>query len=228
MVNGKKRKTFQEKRYNRKQDQDLDKAVICYCPRVCPDVMRVHLTFAYNYPQSVSGSIISTKILRGNSVFDPDISTLTLKAMGLTEWAAFYRRYRVIASEIKVRAMADEDGVPLSVLVVPLTTSTALTTQEQYKQAAYQKQRSIGTRNGKGQAFITHYKTTDQMRGMPYGGTRLNNELSSAIGGNPNQQWFWHVSLCSEDGATVYNGNLNVTIKYDVELYDRATLATSE
>lgn len=226
--NGKKRgKSTQKKLYKRRKLEDSEKAVICYCPKVAPDVMRVHLTFNQNYAISASTSDISTKVFRGNSIFDPDTGTTPTQPLGYEQWATLYRRYRVIASRAEIRFMADGSAVPLTGVVVPMTSSVVYTDPVGYKTSAYAKQVTLGTSLNTGFGDIESYMSTDKIRGMPRNGVRVAQELSSIFASDPTQQWFWHVSLCADDNSTTWEGVMNVTIVYDVELYDRANLSQS-
>ena len=205
-----------------------NKAVICYCPKVCPDVMRVRLS--YSDQLALTGAGLASwraHVYRGNSLNDPDLTGGGHQPMGHDQWAAFYRRYRVLACYIEYTPAADTDGVVFSTGIIPMNTSTLLSTIQQYEESAYNVSKAFGNTNATGVTKVSVYQSTDKQRGMPYNGTRMNGELSALMNGNPIDQWYFHVFAHADDGSTTWTVAGTIKITYDVELYDRESLSLS-
>jgi len=223
-----KRTTRSNKNYERPDVTADKKAVICYCPQVCPDVMRVRMEYADGLALSGGGIAgLNVNVYRANSLFDPDFTGGGGQPLGRDQWAAFYRRYRVLACHVEWTPMADTSGVVFTCGITPLNTSGSLSSSQAYEAAAYTKRKAIGNTNATGVKKITFYSTTDKQRGMPYNGTRMNGELSALMGGNPIDAWYVHVWAKTDDGSLTWTVAGTVKLTYDVELYDRETLPVS-
>lgn len=214
--------------YERKNDKDSQKAVICYCPQVCPDVMQVQLH--YNLGKAAQGlgavSIVDF-VIRGNSPFDPDFAVGGQQAMGFDQWSAFYRRYRVLGSKIDLSATNDS-AVNAAFGVVPLNTSSALISATQLLETQYNKQKYVGGDASKGVDRLTSYISTAKMRGGPHDIVHYESDLTSVVTGNPTEQWYWHMYAYGIGaGATNFDCTLIATITYYVQFYDRETLVRS-
>lgn len=210
--------------YRRAVTSSVPRAVTCYCPKVCPDVMRVKLT--YNDTLTLSGSGIASfnaNVYRGNSLFDPDLTGAGGQPLGRDQWLFFYRRYRVLATTIEWCPQADTAGVVMRAGIVCQNTSS-LGTARGYQEAQYSKFKPLGNTQATGQTTIKMYMSTDQMRGMPKGGTRINPNLSALFSTNPAEEWFIHCVTIADDGTLTWSVSGSVKITYDVELYDRETL----
>ena len=218
-----------KRKYSRKKiPKDMPKAVISYCPQICPDVMRVRLPYVESRELSGGGlSSVSGFVFRGNSLFDPSLTGIGNQPLGRDEWSNFYRRYRVLGSKLTVRYSPASSGVVMSGGVIPLNTAAVITSASQYQEQQYAKFIPLGNPNATGQGVISMYVSTDQIRGMPKGGTRVNADLSSLTSDNPINQWYWHIAAVADDGATSWSCYFVAEIEYYVELYDRETLSRS-
>lgn len=227
--NGKKRKFSKKKGHA--YTANHNKAVykysksICRTPHVCPDVMCVQM----NYTQKIdfNVSLFSVNVFRGNSIFDPDFSGVGGQAMGHDEWAAFYRRYRVVGSSVTVEteARATESVTPV---IVPMNTNTLLSSPQTYLEAAYANKGQAIRASGDSSSSLYSYMRTNQIRGGPRDLVQYEADLSALMSTNPVQQWYWQVVFYNNGGAlTPIEGSATITIKYFVELYDRETLLTS-
>lgn len=221
----KKRKT----NYKRKAIPEDAKAVICYCPQVCPDVMRVQLQFVRNQDVGGGGTASSLSfIFRGNSCFDPDISVIADKAMGFDQWAAFYRRYRVLASKITYR-VSNTGSTGLLFGVVPLNTSGIITDKRILINSQYEKHKLLGTGQGTSSGVITHYMPTNVIRSGPPNLVRYEEDYSALTTTVPSKEWFWNCFVFGQDSSdpSQFLCTVDIDIEYMVEFYDRQTLPLS-
>lgn len=227
MVNGRKRRRKSTKQVGKfirkgKVNYDRDFGYICRTPGVCPDVMCVQLKFTQNIETSGASPLV--EIYRGNGPYDPDTGTGASTARGFGEWAALYRRYRVIGSKVKF-AVLPAAGAAVGSAITALTDSTGLPTGQQYQQQRYNKYQMVGNDDIARLEPLTMYMSTARIRGEPKDVVHYNPELSALTTTNPNFQWFWHVCAYDPDGlTTTISFNAILEIEYDVEFYDRRTL----
>lgn len=201
---------------------------ICYTPQMVPDIMRVALKFVVStsFPIAVNGADF---VYRGNSCFDPDFAVGGTQPLGFDQWAAFYRRYRVLSSKCKFRVKNNApDGNALLMIVAPLNTNTAITNRELLSEQRFAKQEFVGDSNGMDVKEITHYMDTASIRGVPREAVRIDGSYSGLVTGNPGLEWYWH---CAAYDASNSLGQVafdfNVEITYYVEFFDSETLNRS-
>lgn len=220
--NGKRSKKYTTKKYRKEA-----KAVKLYYPGVCPDVMATKLTFNEN--RTVNEAGINVRVYRGNSVFDPDFTGVGGQPLGRDQWTQFYRRYRVTASKFTVKFSCLTDStVGVQVILVPLTTSTALSDPEQYLEAHNAKVSKVTFDTGSSSDEISCYMTVAEMRGSPADIVQYDSNLSSIAAAVPAHQFFWHVvTFDSSGGLNTVNAHINEKIEYWTEFYDRTTLPRS-
>lgn len=219
-TNGKKYKTYKGK--------DEPKAVICKCPRVCPDVMQVQLH--YNAQKSAAGGgalPIDDYVFRGNGCFDPDFAVGGAQPLGYDQWSAFYRRYRVRGSKITVRC-SNNAAIDATAYIVAMNTSSGIVDRNQIMEMTYSKFTPLS--NDAGQPAIQHelYCSTAQVRGSPADIVQYEADLSALVTTTPTQEWFWHVGgIGYGSSANNFDINMDITVTYYVDFYDRETLSRS-
>lgn len=216
------------KKYKRAKKKKMEKAVICYCPTVCPDVMSVSLS--YNAQKQALGSgVVSILdfVFRGNSCFDPDFATGGQQPLGFDEWSSFYRRYRVKGAKIRVHYM-NNAAVTAVGYIVANNTSAAFIQRANTMELPYMQSANLGQDAGNNQGDLTMYKSTAQVRGGPQDIVQYEQDLSALNTSNPNQEWFFHVGAYGI-GPSVNNFDvdMDILVTYYVEFYDRETLARS-
>lgn len=212
--------------YKTKGPKAHPKAIICRSPGVCPDVMQVVLT--YNRQGSLSGIAPQSQVFRANSLFDPDFTGVGSQPLGFDQWAAFYRRYRVRASAIRVRYGNNAVSFAQQLLVAALNTNTVVTSQKQAMESNFKKVGLMTMDNGTTSDSVSMFLTTAQMRGAPPDVIEYNQDLTARVTTNPNDVWYWHVmGLDATDTGGTLSVPIEVEIKYYVEFYDRETLSAS-
>lgn len=217
-----------KKNYKRKTPPKASKAVICYSPNVCPDVMRV--TLSYNSRKQAAGggiSAIQDFVFRGNGAFDPDAAAGGQQPLGFDQWSAFYRRYRVIGSKVTIEGVANS-AISAGIGIVPIHTNTLYTNRDEAAEAAYEKSVIVGQANSTNYAKLTHSMTTAVMRGAPVNLTRYEEDYNALISANPTKEWYWHTYAYGIGGSGLsFTVDLEVKVEYDIEFYDRQTLVRS-
>lgn len=216
------------KKYKRMSVPNDSKPVICYAPTVCPDIMRVRLCYNERITSAGGGTVpIVDFVFRGNSPFDPQFALGGGQPMGFDQWAAFYRKYRVIASKLVVK-YSNNAAIEAFGYVSAANTSAAYTDRSAMNERVYTKTVNIGTDTVQGVGEIEYYMPTNVIRGGPSDLVRYNPNLSALTTANCNEQWYWHVGAYGV-GASVnnYDVNCDVSVYYYVEFFDRETLGRS-
>lgn len=213
--------------YKRRRIPKDQQAVICYAPKVCPDVMRVRMRYTQHNTLASGGvSVYDGLVFRGNSIFDPDFTAVGHQPLGHDQWAQFFRRYRVLSSKMVVKCASDNNA-PVAVGIVPLATNTVASNKTDYTEAQYSKFTPLGNSGQHGITTLTHYMSSAKMRGGPPDYVRYNEDLTSTFGANPAQQWYWHVFGFTLDNSSTWDIAMEIEVIYYVEMYDRETLVRS-
>lgn len=183
-----------------------------------PDSERQILTYATTIAIAPS-SQIGQYTFRGNSCFDPDYTSGGHQPNYYDNKSAIYSRYRVYASQIIVRAINEQVGSALQVTIIPASDITAFTTSTYPLEHPYARGLALLGVGGLLPAQRTYKMTTEKILGLR-GRQILDEDYGASTGSNPTSVWYWQIvaqNLSSEDVMT----SMQITIRYDVEFYDR-------
>lgn len=197
-------------------------------PVIVPDRIRLKLTYAEAgfTMDSVAGNYVEY-IFRGNSVFDPDFTGSGHQPLGYDQWSAFYNRYRVHGSSIRVDYQSQgstEATGHVMYLVYPTQVSTGSSSISQAMEQPYSKYK-CGSNDTLQTCVITHRQTTAGFLG--YQSVEDSDDLQAAVNTNPAHNWYWSVSQCPVNLSSNTDTNFSVRLIYDVEFFDRVNLAQS-
>lgn len=223
----KKRKTT-DRKYVTKYSKKTPRAVICYCPQIMPDVMRVQLPYVTLQTYSGGGSVdILDKVYRGGSIFDPEFAVGGGQPLGHDEWQSLYQQYRVRAVTVELEVISDS-ATCAGFGCVPLNTSSALLLREQILEQNNYKECLLGIDTNKGMGKLRHYQTTAQQFGMPTDIVQYDDNFRASFGANPNSEYYWHIYAYGFGTAsTSFEVQVRIRIIYHVDLFNRATLVRS-
>jgi len=161
-------------------------------------------------------------------VFDPDFTGIGNQPLGHDQWAAFYRRYRVLASKITLYCSSQDTGDSVVMYVLPLNTSSAFATRETILEQIGAKQQILSITSGQNRGVLESYMSTNAIRGVPKDSIRTDADYSANIANNPALEWFWHFGAFDTSNALDgINVDLMVKAEYYVEYFDRETLVSS-
>lgn len=216
-------------KYKKGKYKKQDKAVICYCPQICPDVMRVQLKYvARKSPSGNTVVDIQDFVFRGNGCFDPDFATGGQQPLGFDEWSAFYRKYRVTGCKVALTCVNDSDSA-VHAYIVMNNTSTAFTDKNQLIEQQYTNHKVVArTGDGPATTSLSMYKSTAKVRGGPVDVVQYQNGLAALTSANPNLEWFVHVGAYAQgNGSTTFSTDIEVLLTYYIDFFDRQTLIRS-
>lgn len=205
------------------------KIVIAYSPRICADIMRC--TLPYVRAGNLSGAGIQTVVFRGNGMFDPDFSGVGQQPMGFDQWSAFYRRYRVLAYNIKIYAGQQDTSAgndSSMVFISPQNTSTTFTDPLQLYEQQLIKKKMITSNKGMDRTTFELYVDIAKMRGVTREAIRSEQDYGALNTANPVNETFIHVGAVDATSILdTINIDTVVEINYYCEFYDRETLVRS-
>lgn len=181
----------------------------------------------YNRIQDIScpNGLINNYTFRGNDVYDPDYSgTGGWTAIGLSQMAALYTRYRVYASKITIQPLAIGGGLSSTSFYICLIPQLDFASTGDFNDAVmnpYSKFRNFNA-NNTFTGNIKHYMTTEKIFGLNDKTVEIDDTYSALTNTTPGRPWYWQLYVVSPN-ATQGNNVLNVmiTIEYFVEFFGR-------
>jgi hypothetical protein len=158
-------------------------------------------------------------------LFDMEPVAGTTQPPGFSQFSLFYGSYRVLSSKIKLEAWCGDANSMIKMTVFPMNldpgaspTATFFTSAPEQPYA-----RSVPISAGGPPRKIVHDMSTQKMFGSAM--TRFDDNFSSLVTGNPNNNWYWIVSWYN--AATISSTTaliMNVSVEMEVEFFDRLVL----
>lgn len=159
----------------------------------------------------------STHVFRGNSLYDPDVTSVGHQPLGYDQlFPAMYNSYHVTASSIKVFLSSNEsvtESGPIRCMLIPSALNT-LPTADPLELLGMRGckvltlQPTAGKRN-----VLSSYLTTNTVLGRPTGNDFQAESIYSA---NPILSWYWHVIVDNTKWSSPAAVRADVQITYYV------------
>lgn len=210
----------------RKGKRNTANTLVVKGPTVVPDQMFTKLTYRGDAWLSEPNGLLSTFVLRGNSIFDPEFGACAAQPLGRDQWANFYNQYQVMASKITVKCIpTGEQGKNFTLSVLP-TTNPSVTGIRQMEEQPYSKSRMLASL-ARAPKIISSY-----MKSAAIFGTKsiLQEEDTQAVQtANPTQQWYWVVAASNLglSGTGQLSADISIEVEYYVRYFDRKQLNRS-
>jgi len=187
---------------------------------VLPDTRIIKLKYSDTYPLA-STAAPALKILRGNSIFDPDQSGVGHQPLGHDEINSFYLRYYVFKTEI-IAKFSPNAAAPIKCVLVPTDQSSSFAN---ISHAAEQARAQTGLVGYNGNTVtLKGIWNTSAIRGQHPNDL---DDLQAQFGANPVLQWFIHLYTQDADLATNVTSYVDVTLVYHVKVMRRVALSQS-
>lgn len=203
---------------------------ITMVPRtLVPDKMFATLEYSDRYVPSGVGGTSHVRVLRGSSCYDPDYSAVGHQPRGFDQIMAFYYNFRVHASRVVVKVVANtvtNAGNASEWTLVPHLDGTLYSGTDDPHELAempYSKHTIMSTNQGV--AVLKQYMNTDKMFGYKTNGDR---DLQGDTASNPTKNWHWSIiGQVIDETTTMQNIIVYYRIKYYVEFSNRRELDAS-
>lgn len=178
-----------------------------------------------------TGGRWTSRIYRGNGIFDPDQAIGGMQPLAFDQLTAMYRRYRVYASKIHVRVHSlNSSGVAPYYLAVCPYAGTNFSSTGWVNDIVEQPYVRYFTRNQyDANPAIKHCMSTAKIYGLNKNTVKTDDTFSAAAGSLPASQWSWIVAVGNLNvGASADTSYiLEIKMTYYVEFYDRINLQRS-
>lgn len=177
--------------------------------------MRFDTIFQYAYPwkYSTAGGF-QDWVIRGNSIYDPDVAIGGEMAAGLDQMKNLYLNYKVSYSTCEVTAVNNDTDDPIYITIVPTTYSNAIGVANAYSVASQPYAKTITVANQAGQAKIHNAMSSKTMFGVK----NLDSvNFQAAYNANPATMWYWHIVIWN-NSTNALNVELNMKCKFFTEL----------
>lgn len=218
------RKNIRKRRYIRRKKNTSTFALVKN-PTIVPDRLATKIKYATQFSLiDGTGGLTTSYVFRGNSAYDPDYTGVGSQPVGYDEWSAFYGKYKVNASSIRLVFMSQSNSSPTANIMLSCTPTIDLTVTDpvQLSLNPYTRTRFIATANGNaGVVHIKNYMASKKVFGDK---TANDEDYEATISGNPFNQWFWKILAQSVDQSSTINVQVFATITYYIEFSDRRQL----
>jgi hypothetical protein len=190
--------------------------------------MRVRLKYTARINLLSTIGAPNTQVFRHNGLFDPDVTGVGGQPEGFDEWMAFYDRYRVVSSSIKVKAAstgATSAAGSFWLVVVPLGSATVFTTLQDANGSPYAVMKYFS--QGGPPITLTQAVSVATLVGARPQAILDELTYSGTVGADPTDPTYWHVMMVSADAGTTVQTYQFIEIDYIVDFFDRNSLAIS-
>lgn len=197
-------------------------------PNIVPDRYFCKLKYVDRYSITSTLGAQGLQQLRGNSLYDIDLTGGGVQPYGYDQISAFYSHYTVFGSAVSLRCTTVGTTSPLQtfdVALVPSVSSTVSTDNDLVSQYPYAQRRVQDMHDTP--LTIKAYMSTAQIWGQSKLKVKMDDLYSSLVTGSPSSQWYWTISVMTADLAST--SSLIVYLKYKsyAMFYGRVNLAES-
>jgi len=194
---------------------------------LCPAATRVLMKYAERISLSSAAGLYVEYNWSGNGLFDPNVTGTGTQPTGFDQWCAFYQRYRVLASHVRIRAInpgaATNAAAMTDIAIVPTNTTTAFANSQVAASQPYAKRQlanTIGT-GPNGFLRLEGSMETDLILGTSRQAVLTDDTYSGSSSANPSNQWYWRICQEPADLASTQNTVYEVELTYLVDFYER-------
>lgn len=197
---------------------------------IMPDKLLVKIPYTTGLNLTGTG-VAAVRTFSGNSCFDPDVTGVGSQPFGFDQWSAFYSKYRVYGSSIKVLARANyvaaDPNKMFMLVVIPTTYETVDTNYVDITGEPYVKTKVLPNSNAGYPCTIKSYMSTRKIFGVTRAQS-ADTDYAALNTASPSIQWYWQV-VCDEATSAAINPDclIYVKIMYYVEFFSRVNIDRS-
>lgn len=188
------------------------------------DRMRTRLQYNFMGVVSATGTDYASQRFAPTNVYDVNPTLGSTAAVGFTEWAAFYRFYRLVQATIIVDFVNNE-AIAETVCIMPFNNDPGANLNW-LPYCGYNKYKllSLAPATGSSSGRLTMTCTTDSFAGAANSGTI--DSYCAATSGSPSNNW-WFLVGSNTDGTaagTTLGVTICVQVKMVVDFFERQGL----
>jgi hypothetical protein len=179
-----------------------------------PDELECNLRYHETLGNFTAAGPQTQYVLRGNSLYDPDLTGAGGQPAYYGELKALYSQYAVLGSQTTWKILNTHATIPLSAVGVYDDINTSASTYDLCAAAKYVVEKELGVLNGGNSTAELRmpYMSSAQIQGQKEIESDPNNY--QGVGANPTDTWYSYIKLQSADGSSGYNFDLSFTITY--------------
>jgi hypothetical protein len=166
---------------------------------------------------------------RGNDLVNPGNGTWTNQPAGFFQWMAFYQRFRVLGSQIKIQGVNDGVGSlnrAIWVSIFPSRLSDTSLLGLGYTNAIaqpYSRGKFCGAVTAMDKVVVGNQISTTKIWGS---NVMFDDDFTGVVDTAPANLWYWNIGLTGlSDGTDFPVLSFMVTITYKVIFYDRKPIS---
>lgn len=198
-------------------------------PATLPDQMNMYFKYTESVIVTVTGGSAVNYQFRGNSLYDPDLTSTGHQPTGYDEWSAFYNKFTVLGSSCDVKAYITGISTALVVnglvAVVPtvdasptLTYANVLTLPN-CKHKVFTYNTSVG--------HVKNRMMTNKIFGKSLQAVKDDDYYSASTTANPTNQWYWNIYINNADNSSNLSGQIVINVTYYARMTSRKLLQAS-
>lgn len=225
------RKTYKKKKTNKKKSAYSRRKypMTRYLGNGIPDRVKVQLKYSDVLTITTGVAGTGLHVFRGNSIYDPDVTSTGHQPLYHDNYAALYERYIVTSAKMDLLCVNHGATDSCIVMCIASTEQYALgdinanaTFEQPY--AVRSKLLSVASQNpSKLSMSMTSTKALGQYK-TQYLADDINN---ASFGANPTREWFFNVAVLAMNGASSQPVRIQLLITYNVECFDRKSQAAN-
>lgn len=225
------KKAYRGKRVAKRKRMSKPTTAVMRGPNGFPDRIRVKMAYYASFNASQSSGVAVLQQYRGNSVFDPDYTLTGHQPTSFDQWKAFYGRYRVHGSAIRIisvlpgnSAMSGTNTVGQICIVAP-SIDTGTLAETDIAEMAYSK--------SKASTYYTpirelrSYMSSAKILGVSKRSIEDEDDNTAPTNAAPLNSWFWNVLVVQPGLTTTVDYSVTVKLTYYTEMYSRINIGTS-
>jgi hypothetical protein len=175
-------------------------------------------------------------VFRGTSLFDPDLTGTGAQPTGFDEWAAFYNRYVVTHSKIRIDVIevasdsdANSETVEVAIVPTPENGAPPFSDPQEAGEQQYGKFALLypQTNGNPALARMTHSMSNSKIHGVSANTIVTESDFSALVNSNPNKNLYWNLYFQTADESSSHSYVVYVTLEFEAEFYDKGLMAPS-
>lgn len=193
-----------------------------------PDRLIMKMSYRDNVNLTVtSPSTFGTKILRANSIYDPDLDVLTgHQPLGYDQWATFYNKYRVFKAVVRA-TIINNGSSGLQCGIIPFNSNQPLNLDDSLFEQPHAVTKTVGSSQGMGKVVLTKVIDIPRILGQSHAQYKANENAGSNFNGNPLESIYCMIAARQVNDSAAPVAVAVVDVTYYVEMYDRVRQAIS-
>lgn len=220
-----KRPSRSHRRYT-KHKRNSPSTMIARNPSIVADRYYVKLKYTAVHPGIFTGAAFTNFQIRGNSLYDPNLTGAGTQPRGFDILNQLYSKYRVLGSSIDFQLVQNSTSAATAntlVGIVPQPTTTSPSDVTDIANQPRARWRLTGPNHGSGPIRVRHYMSTRKIFGLSKREV-ADEDYAADVGANPSNLWIWNISSGTLDGTSTVNAESVITVTYYAVFYKRKEL----